>query len=124
MRFQAAVIAAKNETMGKTLLPGEAEGMLNAYAGSTRGAAARAIIQLIYPAGASEAGQLRAKRKYFLSESLMLMANCIVGGLGKLNIGLGMVGTISSSSAEIPHRIFPLAAMLVSFLSFSRTTYQ
>lgn len=118
IRYQAAVLAADCECMGKTLLPGEATGMLHRYSSSRRSAVAEDIIRKIHPAGASKPGKLRAKRRFFLSECIPPMANCIVGELGKLNIGLGMVGTVSSGPADIPPLIFPLAAMLVSFSSF------
>lgn len=119
IRFEAAGVAVLWTTMGKKLISGEKEGLLHAYASSTRSEVAEEIIQLIYPPKATDAAKLRAKRKYFLSESILPMANCIVGELGKVNIGLGIVGTQSSGYADIPHYIFPLAAMVVSCFVFS-----
>lgn len=118
IRYEAAVLAVDCECMGKTLLEGEATGMLHKYSSSRRSAVAEETIRKIYPVGASKAAKLRAKRRLFLSGCILPMANCIVGELGKLNIGLGMVGTVSSGPADIPPLIFPLAAMLVSFSSF------
>ncbi|KJA27423.1 hypothetical protein HYPSUDRAFT_51955 [Hypholoma sublateritium FD-334 SS-4] len=113
IRYEAAVLAVDCECMGKALLEGEATGMLHKYSSSRRSAVAEETIRKIYPVGASKAAKLRAKRRLFLSGCILPMANCIVGELGKLNIGLGMVGTVSSGPADIPPLIFPLAAMLI-----------
>lgn len=127
VRFQAARLAIRCETMGKHLLQGEDEdGLLHMYSDLERSGVAAAIHRLIYPTSkrATEADKLRALRRYFLSESITKMANCVVGELGKVNIGLGMVGTQSSDCAEIPHTIFPLAATLVSCSIFSSNKRQ
>lgn len=119
MRFAAAFVTIEFETMGKKLLPGETlgHGLQKVFTDTERSNVAANILRLIYPKGSNEV-YLPAVRKFFLSTSMLRMANFVVASLGKVNIGVGIVGTKTAGAAAIPYQVFPLSAMLVSYFIY------